>query len=368
MVTIESILINKWVVLVELDYHAEVVEGFIEFAKKWNTKLTLFLEHKVYSKIHLNYRSNNEIICIDSKNLDKYLSKYEDTLENCDFIILNTIDNQPKNLLKFSVYFNKTIVRLHNVNNNFFSLKNVHIPDSFFLLWKEISFLIRIILFQNSILCQKKIINECKYLLLPSNPLTEYALRISNLNKDKFLAPLPFYPEILIDVYGYVSNILSKKDLTIVIPGKVDSRRRCYDWVLDLFPSELLNNFKIQLILLGNSNTYMGRKIIKLFKKKHPGLIYFNSFVSAEEYEKYMTACDFILSPLKQKVIFGIVNEYYGLTKYSGALSDSYKFKKVIIGPDSIYSKYPNTITFKPALKLNFFEVLEDFLHRNQMT
>ncbi len=117
---------------------------------------------------------------------------------------------------------------------------------------------------------------------------------------------------------------------TIVIPGAVDPNRRDYalviDYLIRYFPGTIGPSQKLQLVLLGESNTAYGSGIVGELRKLESGrfrLQAYKGYIPETEYEQRLAEADLIWSPLKpNKLSMRGHPEIYGLTTASGLTAD----------------------------------------------
>lgn len=126
------------------------------------------------------------------------------------------------------------------------------------------------------------------------------------------------------------------KKLLITIPGKVNSKRRDYDTVLDVIESYIAKSSekRVHFDFLGFLDAAKEKKIyqriLSINKKKE--LIRFNtSFVSDEEFSKRMQDTSIILS--NNQYVFNHPKriELYGITKETGIIYQAVKHKKPVL-------------------------------------
>jgi hypothetical protein len=75
-------------------------------------------------------------------------------------------------------------------------------------------------------------------------------------------------------------------------------------------------------------------------------LVFFDSFVSKEDFSFEMKTCDFILCPIKRRTVFGVTKEYYGASKVSGMYFDAIKNHKILFAPNDVFNEEEYVVTF----------------------
>lgn len=124
--------------------------------------------------------------------------------------------------------------------------------------------------------------------------------------------------------------------LKIVIPGRIDVRKRYYDWI-DYFPDDLLNSVSIQL--LGRPVSTSDNFIIDFFEKRgiYQKFAKRSSFIDFKDFDDEILGSDFLLCPFVK-----CKSSYESVNQVSGALFDSVRYGKPIIVP--FYTPIPDEL------------------------
>lgn len=160
-------------------------------------------------------------------------------------------------------------------------------------------------------------------------------------------------------------EIFKKKiHLKIVIPGRVDARKRIYSW-LNIFPENLIKD--ISILLLGRIVSHSDKYIVNMFENvgMQQKFALREDFISFQEFDNEILDCDFLLCPF-------IEYEDYdqSINQVSGALFDSVRYGKPILVPSysPVSEELRGNTTFydnHEHLILLISRLLVDFDYRN---
>jgi len=139
--------------------------------------------------------------------------------------------------------------------------------------------------------------------------------------------------------FNYTISSQGDNKIRFVVPGMIQERRRNYEIVLRVFEN-LFPKYKnlIELYFLGKPQEEYGRKIISYsekLRKKGYKIFCSKEYVPPEIMEETLAKSDVIISPMRVKYISGCVEEVYTITKPSGIFSDSIKYAKPCIVPET---------------------------------
>lgn len=126
--------------------------------------------------------------------------------------------------------------------------------------------------------------------------------------------------------------------IRFTVPGHIQSQRRNYDVVLDVFAG-LFEQFgdKIELQLLGTSSGEYGKRILSRCDELVDAgynLMTYTDWIPIDEFESGLRRSHFILSPLRKEIKKGLVRERYGVSKGSGNVLDAIRTATPLIVPD----------------------------------
>ena len=123
------------------------------------------------------------------------------------------------------------------------------------------------------------------------------------------------------------------------VPGMIQKRRRDYDLIIKIF-DKLFPKYKksIELYLLGKPEGKYGQMILshcKELKEKGYKIHYYKEYVSPKMLEENLYKSDVIISPMQMSYRSGSVTEIYTVTKGTGIFSDSIKYAKPMVVPQT---------------------------------
>jgi hypothetical protein len=147
-----------------------------------------------------------------------------------------------------------------------------------------------------------------------------------DLHKPVFMAPSSLFRKDLLSNFNSKIN----RNRVIVIPGRIDSRRRDYSWIR-LIDENLAK--RIRIILLGRTRSEMDFAIISEFSEKGLMQPHFvnGDFINRDDFENTMLEADFLLFPMK---INSNMKESDTRRDF-GPFSDAIRYGKTIITPKS---------------------------------
>ena len=163
-----------------------------------------------------------------------------------------------------------------------------------------------------------------------SETVRPYLLTMAKKHQQVFTVPGAVYEQ-------HHSIKVPSGKLRIVVPGSIDHKRRDYSQVFNLL--DVLNDFPIEIILLGGGSGEYAEKIWRLCQASAPGkIIWFEKkVVVQDEFDQYMENAHFIWVPsVVETSICGTIPETYGVTKSSGNIFDIIKHAKPFIYPRSL--------------------------------
>ncbi len=244
-----------------------------------------------------------------------------------DMIYLNTIDRQPffYALLINLLPTTRVILTIHDINCFFQKGKTSDIR--LFLKWTS----------------RKLLLSKTEGL----NVIAE--TMIAHLRSQvKKKIPLFHIPGAVFEQQA-TPGVISDR-IRLVVPGTIDKRRRNYDEVFLL--CELLEEaaLPVDIILLGGYNGNYGKAVIAKARHWESKFIclksYDTSLIPQPEFDRVMQEAHFLFCPVQVHTkICGDVDEVYGISKSSGALSDAVRHAKPLILPES----YKITSSMKAA-------------------
>lgn len=148
--------------------------------------------------------------------------------------------------------------------------------------------------------------------------------------------PVYFFPN---RPYEHFPQPVYDGKVRFAVPGRISDNRRNYDFLLDVFEKLFSKHKKImELYLLGEPIGNYGKKIFARCKnliEKGYQIYCPEGYVPVHFLENNMRKVDVIISPLRLCYRSGTVTEIYTVTKGTGIFSDSIKYAKPCIVPNS---------------------------------
>ncbi len=163
----------------------------------------------------------------------------------------------------------------------------------------------------------------------------------------------------------------STKPFKIVIPGNIEMKRRHYEIipvVARTLAEKLSDDHKVELILMGNSNTAYGTELVQNIKKaienSSVSLVTFNSEVPYEIYSRhYYSHITWSPIRLKMQSIRG-VEEINGLSNSAGFIVDFIHYAQPSLIPSDIsFSKELDPLFFTYATPEEASNILISFIN-----
>ena len=280
--------------------HHSFYEVLINFLCEANFTTTLISYQNIVKHISNTSQPNLHIVYLDETA--SLSSAYQMHLEHINRHDILIFDEYYENLYQkwlLKMHCDKNIYVIHNVNKWFKCVPSINIKIYLKRLFKQF------------------LISRFDALMVVNPVLKNTIFDDFKWKKEVFLVPF----STLTDVEP--SNQIAKSK-NIVIPGSVDENRRNYAAILNVFESFFATypHAEIKLVLLGSANNNSGKIIIDRCREinlKHPGkVIYYESYVSTDEFNLQLLQANYILSNLVTKIKLDDVFETYGVTKETG--------------------------------------------------
>lgn len=352
---------KKNIGILEYHYHVKYLYTMAKIVKTDFTNVTIFTTPEIFLKIKTylehDLDSYEFVLKKEEESITNFLKRVENICtKQIDLLFINTIQKTMLDLPKF-FHFKpscKMILTIHTANAWFSKKPQIDIRKVFRTVDTNLS-----TFFGRFFILPKFDAINVIYI-----PIKDFIMTKTDYNKPVFTLPFGFHDE------NSVTELVKKDDnkLVFVVPGQIEEHRRDYDIVLDAFEKNFRkHNKKLRLILLGYPVGLYGNRIIKKcknFNEKGYDLLYYDSFVSEEEYNTIMKNVDFLILPIKiLSQGIGVTKEYYGITKGSAAVFESIQYAKPVIIPNEfnlIKDLESSTIRYKDVEHL--IEKIEDLL------
>jgi len=331
------------IAIIELHTHFQNLYSLCKILEKSTHQITIYTLPEIYKDIYEdNFASYNWVLNSHKSRKQFFRINFEN-INSHDIVLILTAD------IEYNIAYHKikkpiTILRIHNANNWFNRLRNLRFGPSLLQFYKDVSYILRILLLKTDFIYQKKIKANIDYISFTIENAKKYITENRLYPANKVINPIPT------SVYSqnYRQKAKSKK-VWITIPGAIDKRRRNYKLLYTTFKN-ISKKLKKELTLcfLGNSNSDYGNKIIRQFNTLQNNkfkTIFFRNRIPQEKFKKYMQNTNIMLTSMRIETKYKIYNEKYGLTKKAGIESDMVRYGKPAILP----SAYNPTENLKPV-------------------
>ncbi|MEZ4857332.1 MAG: hypothetical protein R2781_00805 [Flavobacteriaceae bacterium] len=162
------------------------------------------------------------------------------------------------------------------------------------------------------------------------------------------------------------------EDIIFTIPGTINSDRRDYKFVLEVF-YELLEKqpLKIKLFLLGKLvklSEYEVALILKINQIQPNTVTYWESFVSDEEFDEVLKKTNYLIGNIKLQYTENRILEEYGKSKETGILFLMLNYQIPGLFPEGYFSHeiYKELIIYYQENKSSFKEIVSILSKREE--
>ena len=310
--------------IVEVDYHAEVVQSLCMLLAEAPFEISLIVNQKVHDKLSFpqDVRSRISFYVQGKKqSCRQFLNEVRIILDRSDLVYFNTIERKVRlfnNLELKSPYF----VCSHNIHSDL--APGTSIDSSSFGCAKIYWYLLTKVVFGGQWRSKKKFLHGAKGIMCANKSIADYA-REKNFRFSEKVS-------ILALPYVWMRNGVDKQKvyhsepISIVIPGSVNPRRKNYNVLLKAFKLALPSlERRLRLVFLGRVVGNDGLSFIRQFRALESEVFEVRSFestVSAGFFEQEIRAASFLISSVEIKTHRKIYSEIYGKSKISGIDSD----------------------------------------------
>lgn len=284
---------------------------------KWST-------NSIKSLVKILFFQSFDLVIVSSSVLViKYYNKNLKAFVSCSFEAIS--------IIIFLLVFNRNRVLI----------QNIFIPEQVDLQPRTNSLFLRILgkIINSSL---KKRINGYNVF---GSVVKEILVNKYNIDKPIFIAPSALFIKELVDKKKNEND-----KLLIVIPGRIDKRRREYDWVEYIDASY---KSKLNIVLLGSVQSEEDKLVIDRFVElgfKQPNFIT-GDFIKHNDFESYMIQSDFFFFPMKT-----FCNEFkLDVNRDFGPYSDAIRYGKIILTPTAANvddQKSINTLRYQDVNEL----------------
>lgn len=343
--------------IIELDYHHDVLDTLIQLIDISSFHITCTTTKAIYNK--LSKESKSKIHLFNSWNGSSH-SLGQLIITESDVKIINTIASN------FSFWKNhidsKTIIRIHNINTWFQPWNSLTLDFNLYDIRKALTYIIQHQILKREYKHLKVIREKAQHFSFLSDATSNYFNTAFPEHSRKNCFTIPTSWSLQGDI-----EITSKPEFQITIPGTIERKRKDFKLIERLidYLNTLDGNFR--LTFAGQVTKQSENFMLDLLSraKKHIEIIYFKSFVSAEQFDAILHSTDLLFFPLVSKTRFKIFAEYYGKTKISGSENDFIKYGIPALMNDFYFIESPliyayNGNNFKNQLQLAIMDIKKD--------
>lgn|GEM_PF-3128106 len=304
--------------IIELDYHHDVLDTLIQLIDDSIFDLTCTTTRVIYDKLSQESKLKiNQPNIFDGTNAS--LAVFIDG--DYDVKIINTLAS---NFSFWKKHIDtRTIIRIHNINTWFQPGRSLTLKLNLYDIRKAVTYIVQHQLLKLEYIHLNKIKKQAQHFSFLSESTSHYfkATFPEIAHKNCFTIPTTWSTEA--EQTFAVHSIFH-----ITIPGTIESKRKDFNLIRSLV--DTLNGqdgqFKITFAGKVTKQSEQFMKDLVLLAENHVEIVYFNAFVSVEQFDAIMQRTNLLFFPLVQKTRFKIFAEYYGKTKISGSENDFIKY------------------------------------------
>jgi len=318
-------MIKRKIGLIELYSHSEVLLTMYQLLRL-DFEVTVFTTQKIHKDAQefFGERLENWIINSPKNSKENFVSGNFAHFNMQDLLIFITLIDSYRFFSRIN-FSPKTILIIHNVNALLQSQENRWFNTSSVKMY----LLDLLVFFRNYIrrdaFYKRKMLHNFDHFSFPSEQVTSYAKALRTNFTNKIIAPLPF-------AFFTINQREKARNPSIIIsiPGVVFEHVRDYELAFQVF-SELVPSLqqKVTLQFLGSAETEYGVVLMNKFQTLENDnfeIIFFQKFLSQNEFDRLLRRTDFAILPIKQLKKFGIIQEIYGISNITGGINDVLRF------------------------------------------
>jgi hypothetical protein len=247
------------IAIIELDTHSECLYSFCKIFAGSEHHLTIYTKMSIQKEIagESFMKQFDWQIKPEKTSKSKYLKHINAALNEHDVIFISTVESCYRTYANLA-YRALTILRIHNVNTWLNRWKSFSISFSPYILYKDLSYFIRIAIFGLDWLYTKRLLERIDFITLPNETIRSYVEKSGLKDSGKIAPSFP------LAVYDNSTARDKNEDVVrITVPGAVDQRRRDYELLLSAWKLIIPKLEKrVELSLLGKTKGGYGKKIV----------------------------------------------------------------------------------------------------------
>jgi hypothetical protein len=305
------------VAFLELETHQNILYILSKIATTGGDDVTVFTTELIAESVRTELGAEaSDITWIekdDDESLRSYLRRVERHCERIDVLLVQPLYGGYRKLFTYAT-FDPPCDRALTVFNA--------------RLWLEASYSLGHRPLHNlNIALRRRIVDAFDALVVEYPPIADYVTSIGVDTPVYTLSPTLFEDE----------QCIPDGPVRFTVPGFIESDRRDYDIVLDVF-ADLFEQFGdgVELQLLGTPKGEYGKRILDRcdeFADAGHRVITYREWIPLDEFETGLRHSHFLLCPLRSTITNGPVEERYGTTKGSGNVSDAIRTATPLIVP-----------------------------------
>lgn len=306
-------------IIIEPFQHYEVLHSLLRMVIASRRSATVITNQ--FCKNHIKLDQSNSITWHVSPKTEEAILKQKTLLGQEVKIIFTTIN--PNSIFwKWKNLNNHISAYIHN-GHSFFNLDSYRITSLSYKT-KHWSYTLRGDYHQ-----QRNILRQLTRILVPDEEIKKHLkARIKPKDQQK-IKRLPFaFPEFPIQIHHH-------ELIQITIPGTISNQLRDYQTIIDCLEKvDQAIKVSVRLTLLGRLKEVAIRAAFKKTSLKNIEVEIFPDYIAPDSFEERMRETDFLLLPIREKVIYKAHYEHRGKSSVSGNINDLTRYALPAILPD----------------------------------
>jgi len=274
-----------------------------------------------FCKKHIQLDHPSAITWLVAPNTESVIREEQARLQKSSTIIFTTIDPY-STFWSWRLPGKKVMAYIHNAHS-FFDVLEYSLP-SFFYRLKNWSYAVR-----GDYQRQKEILAKLTNVLVPDESIARHLKSKITVENWKKVKTLPFaFPE-------FNPKVHLDNPIRITVPGTISNQLRDYEIILACLPKvDQIIKIPVQINLLGRLKETKIRRSFEKLTLKNIQIKLSEDYISHELFEQQMRATDFLLLPVREKMIYKAHYEYRGKSSVSGNINDLVRYALPAVLPD----------------------------------
>ena len=306
-------------ILIEPFHHYEVLHSLLRMVLATGGSATVITND--FCKEHIQLDNPSTITWLVAPSTEEVMLQKPIQLQKASTIVFTTID-------PYSIFWTwrlprkKVMAYIHNAHS-FFDVLEYSLP-SFLYRLRNWSYAVR-----GDYQRQKEILAQLTSVLVPDERIADHLRSRIILKNWKKIKTLPFaFPE-------FTPKIHLNDPIQITVPGTISNQLRDYEILITCLPKvDQIIKIPVQINLLGRLKETKIRRSFKKLTLKNIQIKLSEDYISHELFEEQMRVTDFLLLPIREKMIYKAHYEYRGKSSVSGNINDLVRYALPAILPD----------------------------------